>query len=121
LRTSGPAGEAVPLEEAPLGGIVPARPQGDQAGLPVLQFARDAEWGPRCTAVPIVTYRPSHITLAALTSKRHKSTNHEDHEDHEGLDSGGDRVSTSGSLLHALRGFRGFLARLTADWYHPLP
>jgi len=43
LRAGGTAGEAVPLQEAPLGRIIPARPQGDQAGLPVLQFAREAQ------------------------------------------------------------------------------
>jgi hypothetical protein len=29
-------------------------------------------------------------------------------------------VYTSGSLLHALRGLRGFLARLTANWYQAI-
>jgi hypothetical protein len=49
LRTSGPAGEAVPLEEAPLGGIVPAGAQVNQAGLPGLQFAREAQRTGRAT------------------------------------------------------------------------
>jgi hypothetical protein len=43
LRAGGPAGKAIALEEASLGGIVPACPQVDQAGVRVLQFAREAQ------------------------------------------------------------------------------
>jgi hypothetical protein len=49
LRTHGPAGEAVALEEAPLGGIVPAGAQVHQAGLPVLELPGEAQRTGRAT------------------------------------------------------------------------
>jgi AraC-like DNA-binding protein len=56
-----------------------------------------------------------------LTSKRQQSdqprSTRRNTKKHEWLYRGCDRVYRSGVLLDALRGLRGFLARLAANWY----